>query len=298
MRSAIALLITVIFVMIISVAIGYGFTQLKEASKVVEDEKLLYQSSMLLDDVLAILFASPQMQSLADSNSSDDLYLFLANSRYLPLEIGGEKVILSFESANAKVNINSLNRANEALFRDYFSSYMVGSSYVDILKECMRKNQAKDEYNSYTSTLFEKNPGLFREYIASKKHLDIINAFYEKEYGDTNLKNISFDELFSYSPNSAEAIDLNYAKPAVWELILGTSRQRAEMLSQGAGAYKTVKDLDLSVDEEKNIAKFKTTFFAPYLLVTVEIIREKSSSKIRFIYDVKLKRGYDFVLEV
>jgi hypothetical protein len=298
MRSAIALLVTLVFVMIISVAIGYGLMQVKEASGVVEDEKILYQNSMLLDDVLAILLASPQMQTLADSNSSEDLYLFLANSRYLPLEIGGQKLILSFESANARININSMQKRNETLFRDYFSRYMVGSSYVDILKECMRKNQAKDEYNSYTSRLFERNPELFRDYIASKKHLDIINAFYESEYGDTNLKNIAFDELFSYSPNKDEVLDLNYAKPAVWELILGASPQRAEMLSQGAGAYKTLNDLDLSADEKRNIAKFKTTFFAPYLLVTIEIIREKSSSKIRFKYDIKLKRGYDFVFEV
>jgi hypothetical protein len=298
MRSAIALLVTLVFVMIISVAIGYGLMQVKEASKVVEDERILYQNSMLLDDILAILLASPQMQTLADSNSSEDLYLFLANSRYLPLEIGGEKLILSFESANARININSMQKSNETLFRDYFSRYMVGSSYVDILKECMRKNQAKDEYNSYTSRLFERHPELFRDYIASKKHLDIINAFYESEYGDMSLKNIAFDELFSYSPNKDAVLDLNYAKPAVWELILGVSPQRAEILSKGAGTYKTFNDLDLSADEKRNIAKFKTTFFAPYLLVTIEIIREKSSSKIRFKYDIKLKRGYDFVFEV
>ena len=298
MKNAIALLITVVFVMIISVAIGYGLMQVKEASKVVENEKVLYQSSMLLDDILAILAASPELQSLADSNSSDDLYLFLANSRYLPLEIANAKIVISFESANARLNINSMNKENEALFREYFSRYMVGSSYVDILKECMRKNQAKDEYNNYTSALFDEYPELFGEYIASKEHLDIINTFYQQEYGDTNLKNIRFDELFSYALQINTVVDLNYAKPAVWELILGTSRERAESLYQAAGVYRTVNDLHLSELEKKNMAKFQTTFFAPYLLVTVEIIRDESSSKIRFTYDIKSKKGYDFVFEV
>jgi hypothetical protein len=298
MRKGIALLITLMFVMIISVAIGYGLTQIKKASRVVEDEKILYQSSMLLDDVMAIMLASPELRNLADSNSSDDLYTFLENSRYLPLEIGDEKVVLSFESANAKLNINSMNKKNEPLFRDYFSRYMVGSNYVDILKECMRKDQAKDEYNNYTSALFDENPTLFRDYIASKKHLDMINRFYMREYGDTNLKNVKFEELFSYQNAGDSSVDLNYAKPAVWELILGCSRDRAEALYQGAGSYKSLQDLQLNDFEKKNIAKFQTTFFAPYILVTIEIIRAKSSSKIRFVYDIKFKRGYDFVFEV
>jgi len=298
MKNAIALLITLVFVMIISVAIGYGLTQVKEASKTVEDEKMLYQSSMLLDDVLNILQKSPQLHSLADSNSSDDLYQFLENTRYLPLEIANEKVILSFESANARLNINSLDKNNEVLFRDYFSRYMVGSEYVEILQECMRKNKAKDEYNNYTSTLFDNHPELFRDYIASKKHLDIINLFYKNEYGDTNLKNIDFQELFSYSQEGEMTVDLNYAKPAVLELILGCSSERALALYQNSGAYKSLEDLHLTQQERQNIAKFQTTFFAPYLLVSMEIIREESSSKIRFKYDIKSKKGYDFVFQL
>jgi len=298
MRKGIALLITLMFVMIISVAIGYGLSQMKQASKIVQNEDLIYKSSMVLNDVLTILKTSPDVNRLADENSSADLYTFFQTAEYLPLELANEKVIISLKSARSKLNINLLNKKNENLFRNYFNRYMVGSSYVDILKECMRKNQAKDEYNNYSSRLFDEHPTLFRDYIASKAHLEKINAFYIKEYGDTNLKVVPFDELFDYRADLNELLDLNYATAAVWQLILDSSKERAEILAQGAGSYESLKDLNLTPQEKINISKFKTTFFAPYILVNIEIIRQESVSKIAFVYDIKLKRGYDFVFEV
>jgi len=297
MRRAIALLITLMFVMLISVAVGYGLHEMKKASKVLQDENLLYKSSMILDDIMTMLKVSPDMRNLADSNSSDELYTFLQSSESLPLEVADEKVILSFSSARKRVNINSLNKQNEVLFREFFNRYMVSSSYVDLLKECMRKNQAKDEYNNYSSTLFDQKPTLFRDYIASKKHLDIINDYYLAEYGDTNLKNVPFQQLFRYGKNSNDRIDLNYVTADVWELILSTTQERAQQLYAQEGSYKSLEDLKLTPSEKINIARFKTSFFEPYLLVKIAIIGEENISTIRFIYDIKLKRGYDFVFE-
>ncbi len=298
MRRAIALLITLMFVMVISVAIGYGLTQLKKASKIVQDEDILYKSTMVLSDILEILKTAPQINQLADANASDELYIFLQTAQSLPLDIANEKVVVSFKSANSKININMLNKNNEALFRNFFNRYMVGSSYIDIVKECMRNNQAKDEYNNSFSSLFDANPTLFRQYIASKEHLEKINTFYIAEYGDTNLKNIPFDELFCYSADQNQTIDLNYVSAVAWEMILDTSAERAEELFLGEGSYKSLDDLNLTPQEKVNISKFKTTFFAPYILVDIELIHKESISKIRFIYDIKLQRGYDFVFEV
>jgi len=299
MRTAIALLITLVFVMIISVSIGYGLTQLKNASNVVSEEKSLYQNTMLLDDVLEMLKGSPELLHLADSNASEDLYFFLQSSASLPLKLSDRDVILSFESARSKLNINTLNKSNEGLFRSYFSQHMIGESYLSVLKECMSINQAKEGYNNqYTSALFDENPELFRDYIASKKHLDIINDFYIREYGETHLKEIPFEKLFSYGLYPAQEIDLNYISPDVWELILDVSKERAIMLAQGAGNYHTLDDLDLSSREQKNLKRFRTTFFAPELLVKISIVQEKKVSNIYFRYDIKQKRGYDFVFEL
>lgn len=297
-RNAIALLITIMFVMIISVAIGYELMQVKKATDIVRSENYLYEDNMLLDDVLNILKTSPELLRLADNNSSDDLYIFLQTYSFLPLELKDAKLLISLKSARSKLNINSLNKTNEALFRQYFNILMVGDDYVDVLKECMRKNQAPNEYNNYTSALFDANPTLFRDYIASQRHLKMLNAFYKREYGDENLKNVPFEKLFSYGAYANEAVDANYLTSEIWQLMLDVSKERAEELVAAEGSYKTVADLHLSTQEVQNFQKFKTTFFAPYLLVEVSIVREKSVSKIRFIYDIKSKRGYDFVFKV
>jgi len=300
MRFGIALLITLVFVMIISVSVGYGLLQFKNASMLIDEEKALYQSTMILEDVLEILQSSPEIVHLADSNASEDLYIFLQNSTYIPLDLGGEKIEISFESARSKININTLNRGNEDLFRNYFRRYMIAESYLDVLKECMSINQAKEGYNSqYLSALFDNNPELFREYIASREHLDIINDFYMREYGEENLKNIPFENLFSYAFAPAQEIDLNYAKADVWELILDVSKERALMLAQQAGGYHSLEDLGLSKREKENLKKFRTSFFSPYLLVKVAILRNKRGvSNIYFEYDIKQKRGYNFVFEL
>jgi len=298
-RNAIALLITVMFVMIISVAIGYGFKQLNNATIIVKKEQNLYTKSMILEDVLNILNKSKELGTLLEDNSPSDLYSFLSTTAYLPLDIDNQKIILSIKSARQKININSLNEKNAPLFRAYFNKMMVSDTYVDLLSEFTGKNQAQNEYNNYySSALFDKHPELFREYIASASHLKIINGFYMDEYHDENLKNIAFDKLFSYSKDKNTTIDLNYAKPEVWELILDTSKEKALKLYQESGLYESIKDLQLSDVEKKNLARFKTSFFEPYLAVDIEIIGQKESSSIHFEYDIKSKRGYDFVFKI
>ncbi|MEN4053653.1 MULTISPECIES: hypothetical protein [Sulfurimonas] len=297
-KNAIALLITILFVMLISLSIGYGLMQVQKASKTLQDEQMLYQSSIILEDVLEILRGSVELQNIANNDSRDDLFLFLSNAAYIPLTLKNLKVIVSIRSAGEKLNINALNKKNSALFSHYFQKQMIGSAYITILQECMRKNQAPNEYNNYASALFDRHPRLFRDYIASKKHLGIINDFYLQEYGDENIKNIDFDELFVYGEDNNSVIDLNYAKAAVWELMLGSSKERAEELYRGRGSYASLKDLHLSENEKLNLTKFRTTFFAPLLAVEIKIVAQKSFAEVRFYYDIKSKRGYDFAVEI
>jgi hypothetical protein len=162
----------------------------------------------------------------------------------------------------------------------------------------MQDSQENNNTHNVTSGLFEENPTLFREYIASKKQLDIINNYYLNEYDNRNLEKIPFDELFRYGPYNEEALDLNYVTVSVWELITGATKERATQLFDQEGSYRSLSDLGLTPKESENIAKFKTTFFAPFLAVKVKIIRDVKSINIYFKYDIKLKKGYDFVYEV
>ena len=299
LRQGIALLITVMFVMVISVAIGYNLLQVKNASHVVQKEKQLYQNTMLLDDILRLVQNSPELQTIGEDNASNEnLYIFLSTLNYIPLQVANMHVELFISSARSKVNINELERANEAYFREFFAHMMLSNSYVDVLKDAMSKFQAKNEYNSYNSVIFDANPYLFRDYIASREHLDIINSFYRSEYNDENIDDIDFAKLFRFSADMSEKVDLNYASVEALMLLLNTTKERAQAVYAMPKPFRSVNDMGLNANERAVLSKFKTSFFEPYLHVEALISNDEAYSKVSFDYDIRSKKGSNFVFDI
>jgi hypothetical protein len=294
-KSGIALLITVMFVIVITVAIGYGLSQVNSVMKIAKDEKFMYQTSIIIEDVLNILKTSPDVARVVDSNESDDLFNLLSQASFIPFESSGLEIVLKLSSARAKFNPNTLDTKTTEIFREYANNKMINSQYVDILLDNMRGVKVD---NSYNSAIFDENPYLFRDYIASAKHLQKINDFYAQEFNDNSLKNIEFDKLFYFSSDKNTSIDLNYATAEVWEMMLATTKERAEFLAQNAGAYTDEASLNLNDDELERMKKFKTSYFEPIILVQIEIKKGESISNISFEYDIKKKRGSHFVYEI
>jgi len=300
-RRAIALLITVMFVIVITVAIGFGLKQVNSASSVVKDEKFIYQTNMIVEDILHILQTSPDVQQIIDSNSSSDFYTFLAQAAFIPLEVNGLEIVMKLSSARAKFNPNALIEGGKiqqervAMLKHYVNSHMINSDYVDMLLDNMGKVKVD---NSYNSRIFDANPSLFRDYIASAKHLKKINDFYAHEFNDDSLKNINFENLFYFSNDANSSVDVNYATPEVWEMMLGSQKERAKFLSAGGGGYANETDLNLQPEELANLQKFKVSYFEPIIQVEIEIMQNSSNAKVRFEYDIKKKKGSHFVYEI
>ena len=299
-RRAMALLVTMMFVVAITVAIAFGLKQVNSASSVIKSENFIYQSSMLVEDILNILENSKAVQKVIDSNSSSDFYAFLSQAAFIPLEVDGLEVVVKISSARSKFNPNELVEGGKiqknrvAMLKQYFTTHMVNSDYVDILLDNMSKIKAD---NSYNSRIFDANPSLFRDYIASVKHLKKINDFYAQEYNDNSLKNINFKNLFYFSSDRDIAIDLNYATPEVWEMILGCQKDRAKFLSDGGGGYEKEADLNLQPEEIVNLHKFKVSYYEPIIQVEIEIMQNDNDAKVRFEYDIKKKKVSNFVYE-
>ena len=202
MKKGIALLITVLFVMAITVAIGVGLRQVKEASWHMENENFMLQASTVLDDVLNILQSSKELEQLAQNKSSAELFTFLSSVSFIPLESSGLKMDIKISSARSNFNVNSLVDADNIINTDrvnilneYLSKYKVNIGYVDILLDVMRG----DENITYNRAIFDEKPYLFRDYVASEKHLNEVDDFYMKTYHNNNLKRIDFANLFYFS---------------------------------------------------------------------------------------------------
>jgi len=293
-KRGIALLVTLMFVIVITVAIGFGLKQVNSASSIVQKENFMYQSSLIIEDVINILQTSQDVKKIA---TSDDLYLFLSQTSFIPFEISGMSIVLKISSARGKFNPTNLRNDNNISNRmgEYLNSYGVNPQYLEILADNFGGIK---EDNSYNSRIFDENPSLFRDYIASPAHLKIINDFYAKEFNDNSLSKIDFNNLFYFGNDSNVTIDVNYATPEVWELMLGCSKERAETLSLGGGAYSNEADLGLSDDEKLNFRLFKKDYFVPILLVKIEITKGTSISKISFEYNISTKKGSNFVYEI
>ncbi|MEA1983382.1 MAG: hypothetical protein U9N39_07550, partial [Campylobacterota bacterium] len=241
------------------------------------------------------LKTSPDIARVADSNSSDELFILLSSASFIPFESSGVEIILKLESARAKFNPALLDANTTEAFVDYLNNKMVNSQYLDILLDNV---SGVKEDNSYNSAIFEENPYLFRDYVVSKKHLEKINDFYASEYNDNSLANINFENLFYFTADENISVDLNYATTEVWELLLGTTPERAEFLATNAGAYSDDASLNLDDSELERLKKFKYSFFEPIVLVKIEISQNESSSNIEFEYDIKNKKGSNFVYEI
>ena len=296
-KNGIALLITLLFIMLITVSIGFGLKQLNLASGYVDNEKFLYQSSVILDDVLGYLKTS---QELNDINSSEDLDLFLAQASFIPFQIKDLKISIELSSARSKFNINSLidkkkpDTKKVEILKQYLSNHMINISFVDILLDSM--GGIKEDL-SYNSGLFDEKPYLFRDYISSYEQFSELEAYYKKYYHDDSLKNIDFKNLFYFSHDKNYKIDLNYATKETWEMMLGCGESRAVQLSEAD--YDSYESLGMDV-EELNILKhrFKTSFFEPYIYVVITVMKNNNNAIISFEYDMKKKEGYDFVYEI
>ena len=304
-KKGIALLITLLFVIAITLSIGIGLKQVKSASIQVQNESFMLQTSMILDDVLRLLQTSKELDGISGDSKVEILNVFLSQSSFIPLEASDIKISLEIFSARGKLNINALVDSNTTnttattqrldSLKDYLSNYNINSEYSNILLDLM--GGIKEDM-SYNSDIFNEKPYLFRDYVSSDAHLDEVKDFYMKTYHDNSLKNVNFKNLFYFNKDKTTKIDLNYATPEVWELILGVDKPRAEDLSSGGGAYATLEDIELSDDEKYMLSRFEVSYFEPHLDINIEIIQNSNMAKIHFEYDITQKKGSNFSYEI
>ena len=298
-KNGIALLITVFFILAISVAVGIGLRDVKKTSGYVEKEHFMIQTTTILDDMLKVLRTSKELEAVG---SADTLFLFLNQSSFLPLEGHGIKAIIQIKSARAKFNINALINEDKKphlqrvdALKEFVNLHRININFVDIVLDLM--GGIKDNM-TYNSDIFNKKPSLFRDYITSSAHLAEVKEFYKKTYYDDIDGKINFENLFYYSKDTQSSLDLNYATSDVWRLVTGCDLSKARELSAGGGRYKTIEDLKLTKTQKERLEHFKTTFYEPILHVSLDIIQNNHSAKVSFEYDIKTKKGSNFLYEI
>ena len=295
MKKGVALLITVMFVIVISAVIGMNLGSINKATKMVYSERNLYENSLIVEDVMKLLQGSATLKEIASSKDIEGLAIFLQNFQTIPVEQSGVKVVVHLSSARGKLSLRSLDKTTLPYLYRYFNDRSVSSEFVDMLLDCSGGVRGDGVYKT---TIFENNPHLFRNYLASNEHLKKIQKFYAREMGDDNIEAINFANLFYVADERNVTIDLNYATAEVWEVVAGVDETQAKELGMHQSFYEKIDDLPVDDLAKARIKKFRTSFFEPFLNVKVDIIRDNSNAHLFFEYDILHERGYHFVYKI
>jgi len=270
MKNAIALLITIFFVMAITLSIGIGLKYINNTKKSISEEQFLLQSTSIFKDILSILKNNKQLNEITNATSLDT---FLSQYSWIPFTYKDTSVVVKIQSARGRLNPNIFkDTIRLEMLKQYLINKMILPQYADMLLDSI-SGIKKD--GSYHTNIFDNNPTLFRDYIVSDKQLERLNTIYKNTYHDNNIKNINIKNLFYPTKEDDTSVDLNYATPEVFELILGCTTSRAKELSYGQ--YKNLEDLNLNPNEKQNLKKFKYSFYEPYIDINIQIDTDDKS---------------------
>lgn len=134
-KHGIALMITLFFVMVITVAVGVGLKNVNDAKHEVRNENFMLQSTIVLNDIMNVLKNAPELNEI---NSSEEMEAFL-ETYSMPVPLSSDILVdIKLESARAKFNINSLADKNNSIglqdvFVNYLNANMVNPQYFLIL---------------------------------------------------------------------------------------------------------------------------------------------------------------------
>lgn len=282
--------------MLITMSIGIGLKYINNATKSIKENQSLVQNTLLVDDILKILKRLPQLQ---DINSTEYLATLLRESPKISLQTKDIDIILHLSSARAKINpvVFKKTKALES-FKIFLQNNMVNTGYADIFFDLI--NGYKPD-GLYATDIFNDYPELYREGISSPAQLDFLADVYKRKYHENSIDKLAMKDILYMSDSTTnEGVDANYLSSLGWQLILGCGEERANELLSDGFLYPTKKDLEdaLSKEEKKLIIPFKVGVYMKIMTVEMQINKNGQESSIKFEYNIKTKKGSNFVFKI
>lgn len=299
-RKGVALLVTLFFIIAITTALGISLSQLQKGSKEVYKGDRIIQSSALLEDILLLLKGSPELKMVKDAET---LNIMLLSASVIPFSAEGLEVMIGMKSEMGKLNINALKASipsggtlYDSVLIQRFNDYLLKREVQDpsylsqILLDCM--GGIKIYYNS---DIFDHEPQLYRDRIASAEHLSKILDFYARMRHDGSVYNVPWEELVRFDDNSSTDLDANYVSAELWQMILpDISEERALELAGGETVYGSLEDLSVSEEELAALAPFHVGTYVPRIRVSVDMTEHNSSVRMGFVYDINSTTAKEF----
>jgi len=302
-RRGIVLLITLFFIMAITMVLGVSLTQLKKGQDQLERTRMMAQSAIVLEDAMAMI---KEYSSEIDTNDSGqiDMLIGFAYPTPFPLPLPATSEVqgtLGFESADSRLNINMLARSKplQELFRAYCSEFYIADP--DYLIRLLA-DASSGEKELYDTDLFDTMPWLYRERIVDMAHLQMLLDHYVLNYRDGNVYRIPWERLFRFGERENDALlDIAYVSAELWHFLAPQLSEEAiqTLVDNGTGNYDdNLSALDPDILETLKQAGL-TLAPAPRIAVTLNLFGSgDAQARIRFEYDLKthLAQRFDYAL--
>lgn len=299
-KNAIALLITMFFIMAITITIGVSLKHINKAKKNLSSEKFLLQTTVLLHDMMKILKDTPELN---DINDSETFRAFLSQySTFIPL--GNDMTVkVKLASARSKFTFNALRgntegaKALKNALIGYFNARSINIGYVYLLQDLTNGIKADGMYNS---GIFDENPYLFRDYISSDEQIKVLNNYYKKIYHDNSVDKIDLHNIFhfgNYKPSSY-VIDLNFVNRDVFNIMSGKYYEQENNTSSQDDFFVDCNALTKKEKEDMRRKFNASCDLQKIIAVTLFITQNRQNAEISFEYDILNKKGSNFVYKI
>lgn len=295
-RRAVALLVTLLFIIAISAAVGISLMQLRQGNDEIAGGRFLVQSSVMVEDLLLVLADVEKIAKISDAAS---LRQFLESTTLLPLSAEGVEVRISLHSEMGKLNINTLSRSQkfqEALINHMRYGYNVQEPLYmsELLMDCM-----DGEKEAYRTDIFEYLPELYRERIADAEHFKQLIDYYVQTRHDDSVRDLPWEELIRFDEHNSTRLDANYVSAELWQMLLpGVGPEMAAELAGHPFAYEKGEDLGLSGDYMTQLGDFNLSYYEPVVHVGMQITENNQSADIAFDYDLGTKKAKEFSYDI
>jgi len=297
-RSAIALIITLFFIMAMTLLVGISSGLSDRALKRVEKERFLIQANRISHDVVTML-----NQITKDLNGSDDLDMLIDLPVLLDDEVSGMHVEITFESASSRLNINSLVDENGTIQKEYYNlleSVLINNQVLDpslflsLVADTIDSDIEERVVDSEIATL---DPFYSNGEIIDMKHFNKIIQKYIQMRDDLAINQIPWSKLIS---TVGKNIDINHVTPELFAEIF-TNFAPDEVLEYTLGRKETYNKMeDLEVDDftKEYLQKLGISFYEPLIKCNVLLKVNEQTGIISFYYDLSGKNASEFNIEI
>jgi disulfide oxidoreductase YuzD len=306
-KNAIALLITITFLMAISAIIAFGLKNIQKDITNSTKESFYYQSMIIYEDVKQILLPNifEQIKNLDtnDSDSKQAIAQILNDYFFLPIPLINDETIgsvfVEIRPVNRGYNINNLKSTpipQRKFFKKFINNLDDEEFFIDLLDLALETNSsiAMYDYLKNDKSIAINLPFFKRGEIVDFKHFKQIEDEYFKKTKDKKIYDLNWKEFLDF--NSGTKVIFSYIKYEYCKTLFidNYGEEWVEKYCKNEEFVDDSRAVEIfGEDYNQTLYSKNITLdnYTPKILVILHISQNKNRAKYIFRYNIETKEA-------